>query len=109
MLLGLIPDLEPDGVRAVGNAAGSGAVRALLSASDRLEIAMVARTIIKIETAIEPAFQAHFVGAMGFPHTTEPYTKLRSVIDFPAPTTGASSGRPRRRTRATTSAGVHDV
>jgi uncharacterized 2Fe-2S/4Fe-4S cluster protein (DUF4445 family) len=55
----------------VGNAAGSGAVRALLSAAARAEIEDVARRITKIETAIEPAFQAHFVRAMGFPDSGE--------------------------------------
>lgn len=113
LLLGLIPDTEPETVVAIGNAAGSGAVRALLSAADRAEIAAVARTITKIETAIEPAFQAHFVGAMGIPHTTDPYTKLGAVIELPAPSSAnASTGRPRRRARTATPdvhAGATDV
>jgi uncharacterized 2Fe-2S/4Fe-4S cluster protein (DUF4445 family) len=55
----------------------------------------------KIETAIEPKFQAHFVAAMGIPHSTEPYAELRKVVTLPAakaPTarTGASA-RSRRR------------
>jgi len=65
--IGLIPECDPAIARNVGNAAGSGAVRALLSRAAREEIAGVARRIEKIETAIEPAFQAHFVRAMGFP------------------------------------------
>jgi uncharacterized 2Fe-2S/4Fe-4S cluster protein (DUF4445 family) len=67
LVLGLIPDCDPAIARNVGNAAGSGAVRALLSRAARQEIASVARKIQKIETAIEPRFQAHFVRAMGFP------------------------------------------
>ena len=35
------------------------------------EIAAVARRIVKIETAIEPRFQAHFVRAMGFPDSDD--------------------------------------
>ena len=101
LLLGLIPDCDPSTVRAVGNAAGSGAVRALLSGDARGEIARVARTIIKIETAIEPAFQAHFVGAMGIPHSTDPYVQLGAVVELPAPTlTSATPTRSRRRTRS---------
>jgi uncharacterized 2Fe-2S/4Fe-4S cluster protein (DUF4445 family) len=69
--IGLIPDCDPAIARNVGNAAGSGAVRALLSRAARDEIAGVARRIEKIETAIEPAFQAHFVRAMGFPDSDD--------------------------------------
>ena len=46
-------------------------MRALLSKAAREEIAAVARRIVKIETAIEPAFQAHFVRAMGFPDSDD--------------------------------------
>jgi uncharacterized 2Fe-2S/4Fe-4S cluster protein (DUF4445 family) len=70
-VLGLIPPCDPAIARNVGNAAGSGAVRALLSQAARDEIAGVARQIVKIETAIEPAFQAHFVRAMGFPDSDD--------------------------------------
>jgi uncharacterized 2Fe-2S/4Fe-4S cluster protein (DUF4445 family) len=71
LVLGLIPNCDPAIARNVGNAAGSGAVRALLSRAARAEIAGVARRIVKIETAIEPAFQAHFVRAMGFPDSDQ--------------------------------------
>ena len=100
LVLGLIPDCEPDHVKSVGNAAGSGAVWALLSGAARAEIATVAREITKIETAIEPEFQALFVGAMGIPHATDPYPLLGSVVTLPSPTDStATSGRKRRRTR----------
>ena len=46
-----------------GNAAGSGARIALLSRAARTEIAGIVRRIEKIETAIEPRFQEHFVAA----------------------------------------------
>jgi uncharacterized 2Fe-2S/4Fe-4S cluster protein (DUF4445 family) len=53
----------------------------------------------KIETAIEPKFQAHFVGAMGIPHSTEPYTELRKAVRLPEPKAAAprASARGRRR------------
>ena len=70
-MLGLIPDCDPAIARNVGNAAGAGAVRALVSAAARREAADVARRVVKIETAIEPAFQAHFVRAMGFPASAD--------------------------------------
>jgi uncharacterized 2Fe-2S/4Fe-4S cluster protein (DUF4445 family) len=71
IVIGLIPECDPAIARNVGNAAGSGAVRALVSNAARAEIAAVARRIVKIETAIEPAFQAHFVRAMGFPDSDD--------------------------------------
>ena len=100
LVLGMIPDCEPDKVTSVGNAAGSGAVRALLSKHDRDEIAVVARTVTKVETAIEPRFQEHFVGAMGLPHTTDPYVRLGAVVTLPerAESTGPTRSRRRART-----------
>jgi uncharacterized 2Fe-2S/4Fe-4S cluster protein (DUF4445 family) len=93
LVLGMVPDCSPDRVVSVGNAAGSGAVRALLSKADRNEIAAVARTIVKVETAIEPRFQEHFVGAMGLPHATDPYARLRAEVELPAQVTGSRTGR----------------
>ena len=63
MVLGLIPDCDLDHVRSAGNAAGTGALIALLSGAARPEIEGVVRTVEKIETAIEPRFQEHFVEA----------------------------------------------
>ena len=100
LLLGLIPDCDPGRVRAVGNAAGSGAARALLSADARAEIARVARQVTKIETAIEPRFQEHFVEAMGIPHATDPYSQLATVVQLPTRQAAAERpGRSRRRPR----------
>jgi len=51
----------------------------------------------KIETAIEPKFQAHFVAAMGIPHSTEPYLHLRKVVQLPAVKKAAPRARGPRR------------
>ena len=85
MVLGLIPEAPLDTVRSVGNAAGTGAVRALLSAEQRGEMEEAVRHVTKIETATEPRFQELFVAALGFPRSTAP-------IDTTSP-------RGRRRTR----------
>ncbi len=84
MVLGLVPDAPLDGVRAVGNAAGGGAVRALLSASLRVELELAARQVTKIETAIEPRFQELFVHAMAFPHATASNINLAEHVTLPA-------------------------
>ena len=98
MVLGLVPDAPRDKIGPAGNAAGTGALIALLSADARREIERVVRTVEKIETAVEPRFQEHFVEAMAFPHKTAAYPNLATVVDLPAPrvpsgTNGRGAGR----------------
>jgi uncharacterized 2Fe-2S/4Fe-4S cluster protein (DUF4445 family) len=97
MVLGLVPDVPVAAVRSVGNAAGSGAVRALLSGAQRAEVEQVVRDVIKIETATEPRFQELFVAALALPHLHAPSTHLREVVDLPAPTGAPEPGARRRR------------
>jgi len=101
MVLGLIPDAPIDHVKAAGNAAGTGALIALLSSAARREIEGVVRRVEKIETAVEPRFQEHFVDAMAFPHRTAPSTNLARVTTLPErPASGsAAGGSPARRER----------
>ena len=93
MVLGLVPDCEPEKVTAAGNAAGTGARIALLNRRARTEIEEVVRRVEKVETAVEPRFQEHFVGAMGIPHRTAPYPRLAEVVALPERTV-ARRGRP---------------
>jgi uncharacterized 2Fe-2S/4Fe-4S cluster protein (DUF4445 family) len=83
MVLGLVPDCPVAGVRAVGNAAGAGAVQSLLSRKLRHEMEDAVRRVTKIETATEPRFQQLFVEAMAFPHKTAETPNLARVIDLP--------------------------
>ena len=92
MVLGLVPDCDLARVKAAGNAAGTGALIALLSGAARREIETVVRRVEKIETAVEPRFQEHFVEAMAIPHRTAP-TPTSSVWSPCRPT---RHGRPRR-------------
>jgi uncharacterized 2Fe-2S/4Fe-4S cluster protein (DUF4445 family) len=96
-----VPDCPVEGVRSVGNAAGAGAVQALLSRERRRELESLARAVTKIETATEPRFQELFVAAMAFPHASAPTPHLAAVIDLPAPTArpdrADAGGRARRR------------
>ena len=84
MVLGMIPDCLLDNVRAAGNAAGAGARMALLNKQARRDIEMVVRDVEKIETAVEPSFQDHFVKAMAIPHKSDPYAKLAAAVALPA-------------------------
>ena len=100
MVLGLIPDCDLAKVASAGNAAGTGARIALLNAASRAEIQDVVRRIEKIETALEPAFQEHFVNAMAIPNKQDAFPELEKVVRFPEPKVLASAdegGRRRRR------------
>jgi uncharacterized 2Fe-2S/4Fe-4S cluster protein (DUF4445 family) len=99
LVLGLVPDAPVDAVRSVGNAAGAGAVRALLSMQARAELEDAARAVVKIETATEPQFQELFVAAMAFPHATAPSPHLSAVVTLPERTSSADAAGGRRRRR----------
>jgi uncharacterized 2Fe-2S/4Fe-4S cluster protein (DUF4445 family) len=99
MVLGLVPDCPVDGVRSVGNAAGAGAVQALLSRRLRAEMESAVRRVIKIETATEPRFQELFVAAMALPHASSPSPNLSTVVDLPAREPATSRGGRRRGRR----------
>ncbi len=101
-VLGMIPDCDLTKVTSAGNAAGTGARIALLDSRSRETIENLVRRVEKIETAIEPRFQEHFVEAMSIPHKTADYPNLRKVVELPAPKVLAQSspdGRERRNRR----------
>ena len=101
MVLGLIPDCALENVTSAGNAAGSGAHIALVDSNAREEIEREIRRIEKIETAVEPRFQEHFVEAMAIPHKSARFEQLAKAVALPAradpAADSASSGRRRRR------------
>ena len=101
-VLGMIPDCDLAKVNSAGNAAGTGARIALLDSRSREVIENLVRRVEKIETAIEPRFQEHFVEAMSIPHKTASYPNLTKVVTLPAPKVLAQStsdGRERRNRR----------
>ncbi|MGN6582273.1 MAG: ASKHA domain-containing protein [Rhizobiaceae bacterium] len=103
MVLGLIPDCDLAEVKAVGNAAGTGALMALLNRDHRREIEETVRKIEKIETALEPSFQRIFVDAMALPNKVDAFPHLASVVKLPERKVLADGeggdGHPRRRSR----------
>ena len=100
MTLGLIPDCDLVKVASAGNAAGTGARIALLNLAARAEIEGVVRRIDKIETAIEPDFQRHFVAAMAFPNKEDAFPHLADRIALPARKEPSGEGGRRRRRAA---------
>ena len=103
MVLGLVPDCPLPGVRSVGNSAGTGAAKALLSRAQRREMEHTVTHVTKIETATEPRFQDLFVAAMAFPHAYAPTPNLSTLVTLPPRTEGSGDGAgggQRRRRRA---------
>ncbi len=111
LLLGLVPDNRPEVVTSVGNAAGRGAIRTLLSGSQRREVEALVARISKVETATEPRFQELFVDAMAVPHAG-PTPLLAQIVDLPEPVASTTGGRRRRsgrRTGSTTETDGHQA
>ena len=101
MVLGMIPDAPLDKVTSAGNAAGTGARIALCNVAARNAIEQTVQNIHKVETAIEPRFQEHFVNATAIPHATDLFPHLDGVAILPHNNFNANSGSdsPRRRRR----------
>ena len=106
MVLGLIPDCDLEQVTSAGNAAGAGARMALLDRAARVEIVATIAKAERIETAVADDFQAHFVGAMGLPHQSDPFPNLFSVVAPPEAKVVESPDAPKRRRRRNSRAGA---
>ena len=83
MVLGMIPDVPLEKVQSAGNAAGTGARIALCNISARNDIETTVNQIEKIETAIAPKFQDHFVAANAIPHKLDSFPELNKIVSLP--------------------------
>jgi len=111
MLLGMIPDCPIDKVSSAGNAAGTGARIALLNKKARTEIETLVKQIEKVETAVEPAFQQHFIKSIAIPHESDAFPNLSRIVKLPEKESTqiikASGGLSRRQRRKLKLAGIH--
>ena len=106
LLLGMVPDCPLERISSAGNAAGTGARIALVNKASREEIEALVKRIEKVETAVEPRFQEHFIGAMAIPHASEPFPSLAGRFSLPQAEAAvvkgparANAGSSRRRQR----------
>jgi len=100
MVLGLIPDAPLDRVIAVGNAAGDGALIALLNCERRDEAQWIARSSQYVETAANEYFQEVFVSAIHIPHQSDTFPHIDQFLPEPiviVPDPSSRRRRPRRR------------
>jgi uncharacterized 2Fe-2S/4Fe-4S cluster protein (DUF4445 family) len=101
MVLGMIPDVKLDKVISAGNAAGTGARIALCNVAARDYIEATVHQIHKVETAIEPRFQEHFVNASAIPNAVDTFPELMQIVTLPQVSfntsgSGGTGGRRRR-------------
>lgn len=68
--MGLLPSVPLERIRGIGNAAGAGALAALLSVDERERAASLARSAEHIELMANPHFQLVFAESMMFPEAT---------------------------------------
>ncbi|KIT17780.1 ASKHA domain-containing protein [Jannaschia aquimarina] len=99
MVLGMIPDAPLDKVTSAGNAAGHGARMALCDRSARHRVETLVRKIRKVETAVAPRFQEHFVAANAIPHASAAFPHLLAEVTLPRVSFGAAAEGGRRRRR----------
>ncbi|WP_425058064.1 Na(+)-translocating NADH-quinone reductase subunit F [Sporomusa carbonis] len=67
LTIGMFPDFSRENIRSVGNAAGAGAVHALLSAEKLRRCSRIANDVEYLELAAQPSFQNKFLGNLSFP------------------------------------------
>ncbi|MFX1521583.1 MAG: ASKHA domain-containing protein, partial [Promethearchaeota archaeon] len=68
-------------VISIGNAAGEGAIMALLSKEKREEAKQVARAVEYVELTLEENFEPEFMNAMYFPHRKDDFPHLKELLD----------------------------
>ncbi len=95
LIIGLVPDAPVSQIVASGNSAGAGAIIALLDVSSRKEISSLVRKVHKIETAVEPSFQKHFVEGSSFPDNSSTHPELFKLKELP--NVNFNPKRPRRQ------------
>lgn len=81
MTLGMFPDCDIDNVYSVGNAAGDGAIMALLNTDKRLEAREKARWLEFVEIAVAPTFEKEFMMAMHIPHMKDKFPNVKKLVE----------------------------
>ncbi|MBW2603194.1 MAG: DUF4445 domain-containing protein [Deltaproteobacteria bacterium] len=80
LIMGMIPDCDPDQIIAIGNAAGAGALVTLVNREKRSESDWVARTVEYVDLALLKGFKDEFVEALHIPHKKDPFPHLEPMV-----------------------------
>lgn len=89
LIMGMIPDIDPKKIISIGNAAGTGAIGALLSAGKRAEADWIARKVENVELSRQKDFKEQFLKALSLPHAEDHFPHLEALLPrdilFPDP------------------------
>jgi len=80
LIMGMIPDCDPNQIIPIGNAAGVGALVTLLNREKRSESDWVARVVEYVDLASLQSFKDEFVDALHIPHKKDHFPHLRSIL-----------------------------
>jgi len=79
-VLGMFPYATVSQITAVGNAAGEGAIFALLNRKEREEAEKIARKIEYVELTLYKGFQEEFLDALYIPHRKDPFPDIDDLL-----------------------------
>jgi uncharacterized 2Fe-2S/4Fe-4S cluster protein (DUF4445 family) len=68
-IIGLVPEIEPDRIKNIGNGAVTGANLALINRKERKTLDEIAKKIAYIELNAEPSFMDEYTSSTFLPHT----------------------------------------
>lgn len=80
LIMGLIPDFDPEQIIPIGNAAGAGALITLLNREIRAESDWVAQMVEYVDLASLKDFKEEFIEALHIPHKKDPFPHLESIL-----------------------------
>ena len=80
LIMGMIPDCDPEKIVSVGNAAGTGALITLLNREKRAESDWVARMVEYVDLASLEGFKDEFLEALHIPHQKDFFPHLKPII-----------------------------
>jgi len=82
VIIGLLPDIPPSKVEFVGNAAGSGAIMALISKKERRKAKQIAKRTNYVELATDPNFNIELATSMYLPHKDlEKFPTVKKLLE----------------------------
>ena len=80
LIMGMIPDCDPEQIVPVGNAAGTGALITLLNREKRSESDWVARMVEYVDLASLQGFKDEFIEALHIPHKKDSFPHLEPIV-----------------------------
>ncbi len=80
LIMGMIPDIDPDLIIPIGNAAGDGARMVLLNRQKRAEARSLAENMEYLELTAEADFQEAFVAALDIPHHSDTFPHAERLL-----------------------------